>query len=151
MVMRKARVLSCMAALLGLVAAAAHAEDTGESRAKDAARELLGKPAPRLTVKTIDGDSIDLGKARCCAESRAMRLPIPRRYAKHWAGFDSRAAEQRRRWSQLMRQAAFVSLSQPEAGRFPTDRSDDLDAHGQTLSVESRWCRQCGAAGHRHE
>jgi thiol-disulfide isomerase/thioredoxin len=59
--MRKKRLLGCVAVALGLLSAASHAQNTGEERAKDAARVLLGKPAPRLTLKTIDGDSIDLG------------------------------------------------------------------------------------------
>jgi thiol-disulfide isomerase/thioredoxin len=57
--MLKDRVWGCFA--LALLAAAAHGQNTGEERAKDAARELLGTPAPRLTLRTIDGDSIDLG------------------------------------------------------------------------------------------
>ncbi|HEV7358740.1 MAG TPA: redoxin domain-containing protein [Steroidobacteraceae bacterium] len=44
-----------------LIAGATQAEDSGEVRAKNAARELIGSPAPRVTIKTIDGEVIDLG------------------------------------------------------------------------------------------
>jgi len=37
------------------------AEETGQQRAQEAGRAILGSPAPRLTLKTIDGDVIDLG------------------------------------------------------------------------------------------
>jgi thiol-disulfide isomerase/thioredoxin len=37
------------------------AEPTGQERAQEAGRAILGTPAPRLTLKTIDGDVIDLG------------------------------------------------------------------------------------------
>ena len=40
---------------------AAPAEESGQQRAQAAGRAILGAPAPRLTVKTIDGDLIDLG------------------------------------------------------------------------------------------
>jgi thiol-disulfide isomerase/thioredoxin len=43
-----------------LIAAPALADD-GEVRAKSAARTILGAAAPRTTLKTIDGESIDLG------------------------------------------------------------------------------------------
>ena len=39
----------------------AQADSSGEARAKIAAQAILGSPAPRLTLKTIDGESIDLG------------------------------------------------------------------------------------------
>jgi thiol-disulfide isomerase/thioredoxin len=37
------------------------AEATGQQRAQEAGRAILGSPGPRLTLKTIDGDVIDLG------------------------------------------------------------------------------------------
>ena len=37
------------------------AEATGQQRAQQAGRVILGSPAPRLNLKTIDGDVIDLG------------------------------------------------------------------------------------------
>ncbi|MBV8806096.1 MAG: TlpA family protein disulfide reductase [Sinobacteraceae bacterium] len=51
---------------LGLVAGTAVAADsstapTGQERAEAAGRGLVGSPAPRLVVKTIDGEQIDLG------------------------------------------------------------------------------------------
>ena len=52
-------ILAAMAVLL--IAPAAQADDSGEARAKNAAQAILGTPAPRLTLKTIDGESIDLG------------------------------------------------------------------------------------------
>jgi peroxiredoxin len=50
-------------ALLGLylICASAHAEMTGQQRAEAAGRGLVGSPAPRLVLKTIDGNEIDLG------------------------------------------------------------------------------------------
>src|ERR1700675_3407082 len=53
------RNLAVLASLL--IAAAADAEITGQQRAEAAGHDLLGSPAPRLVVKTIDGDTIDLG------------------------------------------------------------------------------------------
>jgi thiol-disulfide isomerase/thioredoxin len=44
-----------------LCAAPAAAETTGQQRAQAAGRAILGTPAPRLMLKTIDGDAIDLG------------------------------------------------------------------------------------------
>ncbi len=44
-----------------LCCAVAHATDTGQSRAESAGRSLIGQPAPRMVVKTIDGQTIDLG------------------------------------------------------------------------------------------
>lgn len=41
--------------------ATATAGMTGQQRAQAAGRAILGTPAPRLVVKTIDGDAIDLG------------------------------------------------------------------------------------------
>ncbi|HEY2779240.1 MAG TPA: redoxin domain-containing protein [Steroidobacteraceae bacterium] len=43
-----------------LIGAPAHADD-GEMRAKRAAQAILGAAAPRTTLKTIDGESVDLG------------------------------------------------------------------------------------------
>jgi thiol-disulfide isomerase/thioredoxin len=44
-----------------LIAGAAQAQDSGEARAKNAARAIIGAPAPRVTIKSIDGEIIDLG------------------------------------------------------------------------------------------
>jgi thiol-disulfide isomerase/thioredoxin len=44
-----------------LAATAAPAEVSGQQRAQAAGRAILGAPAPRLTLETIDGDVIDLG------------------------------------------------------------------------------------------
>lgn len=41
--------------------AMAHASDTGQVRAETAGCSLIGQPAPRMVVKTIDGQTIDLG------------------------------------------------------------------------------------------
>lgn len=38
------------------------AQGTGEERAEVAGQSLIGSPAPRLVLKTIDGEAIDLGK-----------------------------------------------------------------------------------------
>ncbi|QNK02960.1 TlpA family protein disulfide reductase [Dyella telluris] len=37
-----------------------HASESGQSRAESAGRSLIGQPAPRLVLKTIDGQAIDL-------------------------------------------------------------------------------------------
>jgi peroxiredoxin len=44
-----------------LVCAAAHAQVTGQQRAEAAGHDLVGSPAPRMVLRTIDGESIDLG------------------------------------------------------------------------------------------
>jgi thiol-disulfide isomerase/thioredoxin len=44
-----------------IAATPATAEESGQQRAQAAGRAILGAPAPRLTLKTIDGDVIDLG------------------------------------------------------------------------------------------
>ena len=44
-----------------LVCASGHAEMTGQQRAEAAGHDLVGSPAPRMVLKTIDGDTIDLG------------------------------------------------------------------------------------------
>lgn len=46
---------------LCLACALAHASESGQSRAESAGRSLVGQPAPRMVVKTIDGQTIDLG------------------------------------------------------------------------------------------
>jgi peroxiredoxin len=55
--------LACFLALcyFTICVAPARAEVSGQQRAQEAGRAMLGAPAPRLTLKTIDGDSIDLG------------------------------------------------------------------------------------------
>ncbi len=51
-----------LAILFGLLhATPLMAEVSGQQRAQQAGRAILGAPAPRLVLKTIDGDSIDLG------------------------------------------------------------------------------------------
>jgi len=50
------------ALMLMAAGAASHAATSGEDLADAAGRSLVGKPAPRLVVKTIDGDTIDLGR-----------------------------------------------------------------------------------------
>ncbi len=42
--------------------AAVQADDSGQGRAQAAGRSLLGLPGPALSLKTIDGESIDLSK-----------------------------------------------------------------------------------------
>src|ERR1700686_1770398 len=59
---RPAIAIGCLAVLgwsLGI--SPAMAEASGQQRAQAAARAILGSPAPRLVLKTIDGDPIDLG------------------------------------------------------------------------------------------
>jgi peroxiredoxin len=55
-----ARILPVL--MLMAAATAPHAATSGEDLAEAAGRSLVGKPAPRLVVKTIDGDTIDLGR-----------------------------------------------------------------------------------------
>ena len=45
-----------------LVCASGHTEMTGQQRAEAAGHDLVGSPAPRMVLKTIDGDTIDLGR-----------------------------------------------------------------------------------------
>jgi peroxiredoxin len=51
---------AALAALL-LMSAAASADNAGQKMAEAAGRGLIGSPAPRLVLKTIDGETIDLG------------------------------------------------------------------------------------------
>ncbi|WP_019463987.1 TlpA family protein disulfide reductase [Dyella japonica] len=44
-----------------LSCALVHAAESGQSRAETAGRSLIGQPAPRMVLKTIDGPTIDLG------------------------------------------------------------------------------------------
>ena len=56
------KAISCLALLcLSAGVTPALAEATGQQRAQEAGRAILGSPAPRLNLKTIDGDAIDLG------------------------------------------------------------------------------------------
>ena len=65
-----ARKLACLAGAFGLLWAVVtlgagtppRAPASGQDRAEDAGRALLGKPAPRLVLTTIDGAKIDLGQ-----------------------------------------------------------------------------------------
>jgi thiol-disulfide isomerase/thioredoxin len=52
-----------LAALVGVwvLGRALAGETTGQERAEAAGKGLVGSPAPRMVVKTIDGDTIDLG------------------------------------------------------------------------------------------
>jgi thiol-disulfide isomerase/thioredoxin len=57
-----AKTICCLALFLGAAAAMpARGEATGQQRAQAAGRAILESPAPRLTLKTIDGEVIDLG------------------------------------------------------------------------------------------
>src|ERR1700685_1415868 len=47
--------------VLLLIGTCAAADNTGKQRAEAAGRGLVGAPAPRMVVQTIDGESIDLG------------------------------------------------------------------------------------------
>ena len=60
--MNPAVAIGCLAVLgWSLGVSPAMAEASGQQRAQAAARAILGSPAPRLVLKTIDGDPIDLG------------------------------------------------------------------------------------------
>ena len=72
------RNLAVLASLL--IAAAADAEITGQQRAEAAGRGLLGSPAPRLVVKTIDGSLVCTrcsGKLEANSISGNMQLLHP--------------------------------------------------------------------------
>jgi len=55
--------IACLSALLCsvLILSPSMAEVSGQQRAQSAGRAILGTPAPRVMLKTIDGDAIDLG------------------------------------------------------------------------------------------
>jgi thiol-disulfide isomerase/thioredoxin len=60
--MRVATLMSSIGvACLLLLGKSADAETSGQQRAEAAGRGLVGSPAPRLVLRTIDGDTIDLG------------------------------------------------------------------------------------------
>jgi thiol-disulfide isomerase/thioredoxin len=46
---------------IGMLGRPLAGEATGQDRAEAAGKELLGSPAPRMVVETIDGETIDLG------------------------------------------------------------------------------------------
>jgi peroxiredoxin len=50
------------AAFCGLALGDAHAQSAAQMQAVEAGRPLIGTPAPRLKLTTIDGESIDLGE-----------------------------------------------------------------------------------------
>jgi thiol-disulfide isomerase/thioredoxin len=52
----------CALALLAATMAGARADTSGQQLAQQAGRTLVGTPAPRLVLTTIDGATIDLGK-----------------------------------------------------------------------------------------
>jgi thiol-disulfide isomerase/thioredoxin len=57
-----AKAIFCLALCCGSIGVApALAEVSGQQRAQEAGRELIGSPAPPLVLKTIDGETIDLG------------------------------------------------------------------------------------------
>jgi len=60
MKLNKATLTTVCVSLL-LTSVTAHSGATGQQRAEAAGRTLIGSPAPRIVVKTIDGDTIDLG------------------------------------------------------------------------------------------
>jgi peroxiredoxin len=56
------KAICCLALFCGAAGVTpALAEATGQQRAHAAARAILGAPAPRLRLETIDGETIDLG------------------------------------------------------------------------------------------
>jgi thiol-disulfide isomerase/thioredoxin len=56
------KTLCCLFLFYGLITAtSAFAEVSGQERAHAAGRAIVGAPAPRLVLKTIDGQTIDLG------------------------------------------------------------------------------------------
>ena len=57
---RRASTSVALAALF-LMSAAALADDAGQKMAEAAGRDLIGSPAPRIVLETIDGGTIDLG------------------------------------------------------------------------------------------
>jgi len=56
-----AKAIFCLALFCGSGIAPALAEVSGQQRAQEAGRALIGSPAPPLVLKTIDGETIDLG------------------------------------------------------------------------------------------
>jgi thiol-disulfide isomerase/thioredoxin len=60
--MRHLKTLCRLSLICGLIAATSvTAEVSGQERAQAAGRAIVGTPAPRLVLETIDGQSIDLG------------------------------------------------------------------------------------------
>lgn len=60
--MNRVKIICSLALICGsLVTAVSRGEATGEQRARAAGRAILGAPAPRLMLKTIDGEAINLG------------------------------------------------------------------------------------------
>jgi thiol-disulfide isomerase/thioredoxin len=61
MTLRHCLLVVCSVAF-ACVGADARAESDGQQRAESAGQALIGKPAPRLVLSTIDGQTIDLGR-----------------------------------------------------------------------------------------
>ncbi len=61
MISRLAILLSALVLAGAPLVAAAASEPTGQERAEAAGKGLIGSPAPRMVLKTIDGQQIDLG------------------------------------------------------------------------------------------
>jgi peroxiredoxin len=60
--MTRFKTFCCLSIFCALIAATpAFAEVSGQERAQAAGRAIVGAPAPRLVLKTIDGETIDLG------------------------------------------------------------------------------------------
>lgn len=59
--MRLATLLGILVVVTAFLGDARAGEISGQQRAQAAGRLILGTPAPRLILKTIDGDTIDLG------------------------------------------------------------------------------------------
>ena len=62
--MRLATLLGVLVVVTAFLGDARAAEISGQQRAQAAGRLLLGTPAPRLILKTIDGDTIDIAGTR---------------------------------------------------------------------------------------
>jgi hypothetical protein len=64
--MRRSSWLIALAASLAVTLAASPAVEAqvnpGQARAESAGRSLIGAPAPRFRLETIDGEAIDLGE-----------------------------------------------------------------------------------------
>lgn len=60
--MKRNGILVCIGLAFALALRVAHGDTNGQQLAVSAGRPLVGMPAPRLIVKTIDGATIDLGR-----------------------------------------------------------------------------------------
>jgi peroxiredoxin len=123
--MKLAQRLPCFRWLLCiLVCASAHAQVTGQQRAEAAGHDLVGSAAPRMVLKTIDGETIDLGNLY---GKKAV-------YLKFWATWCVPCREQMPHFERAYEsEGSDLAVIAVNAGF--NDSTDDVRAYRQQLGI----------------